>query len=86
MSGNVEKSVTPLLVSSVCPIVLNTAEQILSYKTASSVSIPNLVPNGLEICYPNDYTYLQVWTQKQAPKCCYYSSQQVALTNTSVYY
>jgi len=86
MSGNVEKSVRPLLVSSVCPIVLNTTEQILTYKTASSISRPKAVPNGLEICYPNDYTYLQVWTQGQAPKCCYYDSQQAALTNTSVYY
>jgi len=86
MSGNIEKSVRPTLVSSVCPIVLNTTTQILNYKTASSISRPNTVPNGLEICYPSNYTYLQFFTEEQAPKCCAYNSQQSVLTNTSVYY
>ena len=85
MSGNVERAERPLVVATVCPIVLNTLEQILTYRTANSISIPKPVPNGLEICLPNDYTYLQVWTDKQAPRCCNYGVQEAIQRNVSVY-
>lgn len=85
MSGNVERAQQPLLVATVCPIVLNTTEQILTYRTASKISTPRPVPNGLEICLPNDYAYLQVWTENQAPRCCNYGVQTAIKTNVSIY-
>lgn len=85
MSGNVEKVYPSLTVASVCPIILNETERVLTYRTANSVAVPAPVRNGLEICLPNDYTYLQVWTQEQAPKCCTYGVQQAIQTNTSLY-
>jgi hypothetical protein len=85
MSGNVEKVVPSLIVKSICPIVINATEQVLTYRTASSVAVPNPVRNGLEICFPNDYVYLQVWTEAQAPKCCDYGVQKAIQTNSSIY-
>ncbi len=85
MSGNVEKVYPKLEVASVCPIVLNQTEQVLTYRTANRIATPNPVRNGLEICLPNDYAYAQVWTEAQAPKCCSYGVQQAIQTNTSIY-
>lgn len=85
MSGNVEKVYPSLTVASVCPIVLNQTEQVLTYKTANFVATPAPVRNGLEVCLPNDYTYLQVWTEAQAPKCCDYGVQKAMQSNTSLY-
>ena len=85
MSGNVEKVVPSLIVKSICPIVINPIEQILTYRTANSVAVPNPVRNGLEICFPSDYTYLQVWTEAQAPKCCDSGIQKSIQTNSPIY-
>ncbi len=85
MSGNVEKVYPTLTVTSVCPIVLNQTEQVLTYKTANYVATPAPVRAGLEVCLPNDYTYLQVWSQSEAPKCCDYGVQKAMQSNTSLY-
>ena len=82
---SVEKVVPSLTVRSVCPIVINQTEQVLTYRTASYVDVPKPVRNGLEICFPNDYVYLQVWTEAQAPKCCDYGIQKAIQTNSSIY-
>ncbi len=85
MSGNVEKVVPSLTVKSVCPIVINSIEQILTYRTANAVDVPKPVRSGLEIWFPSDYTYLQVWTEAQAPKCCDNGIQKAIQTNKSIY-
>ncbi len=85
MSGNVEKAPQSLTVATICPIVLNTAEQIITYKTASTIALQKNAGSGLGICYPINYVYDQVWTQEQAPKCCDYGVQQSLQTNTPIY-
>jgi hypothetical protein len=85
MQGTVEKKPPSLSVVSLCPIVINTAEQILTYRTASSIAVPRPVRSGLEICLPNDYAYLQVYTDAQVSKCCDYGIQKAIRTNVSIY-
>ncbi len=85
MSGNVEKAPESLSVATICPIVLNTAEQIITYKTASTIARQRNAGSGLGICFPNWYAYSQVWTQEQAPKCCDYGVKQSLQTNTPIY-
>jgi|LauGreDrversion4_2_1035121.scaffolds.fasta_scaffold2156713_1 hypothetical protein len=86
MSGNVEKASQSLTVATICPIVLNTAEQIITYKTASTIALQRNAGSGLGICYPTLWAYDQVYTEAQAPKCCDYGIKQSLQSNTPIYY
>ena len=84
-NGNVQKVVPSLVVSTICPIVLNTTEQIITYKTASTISVESNVDSGNSACLPNVYTYTQVWTDAQAQRCCDYGIQSSLQSNTPIY-
>lgn len=70
MSGNVQQVNTNLTVSSICPIVLNPADAVLTYVSASSIAINSNVQSGLNDCFPNSFAYNQVYTVQQAGSCC----------------
>lgn len=53
-----------------CPLVITPNDTILTYQTASVVATKKNVNGGSSDCFPNDYAYLQVWSNTQVAKCC----------------
>ena len=66
---SVQKVNATYAIETVCPIVINAAEAIISYKMASNVALNRNV-NGKGECYPNDYALLQLQSSQNAYKCC----------------
>jgi hypothetical protein len=60
-------------IDTICPIVVNSADAILTFKTASGVATLSNVNSQFSSCHPDDYAYLQVFTAEQANKCCSYN-------------
>jgi len=67
---SVQKVVPNYAIETLCPIVINSAESIFAYQTASTVAISHNVNGRFAGCYPDDYAYLQVYTAEAAKKCC----------------
>ena len=70
MSGNVQKMNTNLTVATICPIVLNPADAILSYATAGKIARASPVNSGLNVCTTNLYGLSQVYSAADAGACC----------------
>ena len=75
MSGNVQKMNTNLTVATICPIVLNPADAILSFATAGSIARPSAVNSGLNVCTTNIYALNQVYSSREAGACCGVNTQ-----------
>lgn len=67
---SVQKAQSNFSINTICPLVVNNTLAILSYQTASTVSLEQDVNSQFSSCHPDDYAYLQVWTAEQAHKCC----------------
>lgn len=67
---SVQKVLPNFSIATTCPLILTPADSILSYQTATIVSVNSNVNGRSSECFPNDYAYLQVYTANQAPKCC----------------
>ena len=67
---SVQKVSPNYAIETLCPIVVNSAESIFAYQTATTVAVNRNVNSGFAGCFPTDYAYLQVYTAKQANKCC----------------
>jgi hypothetical protein len=70
MSGNVEQVDTNRSISSLCPIVINPNDNIITYVTALTVSQNYNVQAGYAQCLPTSWAYNQVYTVAQAGRCC----------------
>lgn len=67
---SVQRATPNLTLTTSCPLLITPAESILTYQTASFVSTTRNVNGRSSECFPNGNAYLQVWTQKEAPRCC----------------
>ncbi len=67
---SVQKVQSDFSINTICPLVVNNTLAILSYQTASTVSLEQNVNSQFSSCHPDDYAYLQVWTAQQANQCC----------------
>lgn len=67
---SVERVSLNISIDTVCPIVINSSESILSFKTASTIATNSNVNSRMASCYPTDYAYQLVYTDNQAGKCC----------------
>ena len=67
-------------IETVCPIVINSAEAIFTYKMASAIALNRNV-NGRGECYPNDYAILQLQTSQNAYKCCDNNALKMNMNN-----
>jgi hypothetical protein len=89
MSGNVQKMNTNLTVATICPIVLNPADAILSFATAGKISRPSPVNSGLNVCTTNLYGLAQVYAASEAGACCgtntQPSTQAIQVSNQGIY-
>lgn len=56
---SVQKVLPDFSVVTSCPLVITSAETVLTYKTASSVALNKNVNGRSSDCFPNDYAYLQ---------------------------
>jgi len=70
MSGSVQKLQVNPAIDTICPIVINTTEAILTFKTASSVASNSNVNSQFSSCNPTDWSYLQITAESQVNKCC----------------
>ena len=84
MSGNVQRINNNLTVASTCPIVLNSADAILSYATAESISRNSQVGAGFRVCAPNLYSLNQVYTTAGAGGCCGFNTHPSVNVQTNV--
>ena len=57
-------------IESMCPIVLNQIEAVLTFKTATGIAVNHDVNSSFSSCQPNDYDLRQVYTADQLNKCC----------------
>jgi hypothetical protein len=53
-----------------CPLLITPAETVLTYQTASAVSVNRDVNGRSSQCFPNDYAYLQNKPIQKPPSCC----------------
>lgn len=67
---SVQKIQMNVSIDTICPIVVNTSEAILTFQTASAVATANNVNSKFSSCQPTDYDFLQVWTSNQVNTCC----------------
>jgi hypothetical protein len=69
---SVQKVNTNVSLSTICPLVVRPEDNIFLYQSALGVSLRSNVNSGFSSCFPNDYAFLQVYTQNQVNKCCTY--------------
>lgn len=69
-------------INTICPLVINPVESILTFQTASAVNTTHNVNAQFSSCHPNNYAYSQVWTADQANRCC---SNTYSVQRTSMY-
>jgi hypothetical protein len=70
MSGQVEQVTPKLVVDTICPIVSSPTDNIITYQTALSVSVPSNVNSQFSGCTPTAESIAYVFTQAQIPSCC----------------
>jgi hypothetical protein len=83
MSGQVQQVTPQFSVTTICPIVINPYDAILTYKTASSVNTPSSVNSSFSGCNPTPESIAYVFTVDQIDNCC---NVQVATKNVSATY
>ena len=83
MSGQVQQVTPQFTVNTICPIVINPADAILTFQTASSVNTPSAVNSAFSGCTPTPESIAFVFTEAQVHKCC---GVQVATKNVSARY
>ena len=67
---SVQKTQMNVSIDTICPIVINTNDAILTFQTASAVATDRNVNAKFSSCNPTDYSLLQVWDYTQVNKCC----------------
>jgi len=67
---SVQKIQMNVSINTICPIVVNTSEAILTFQTASAVATANNVNAKFSSCQPTDYDILQVSTTGKINTCC----------------
>lgn len=67
---SVQKVLPDFSVVTSCPLIITSTENILSYQTASTVSLNKNVNGRSSSCFPNDYSYLDVKPVQKPPQCC----------------
>ena len=67
---SVQRTQMNVSIDTICPIVVNTADAILTFQTASAVATDKNVNAKFTSCNPTDYALLQVWDYNQVNKCC----------------
>ena len=70
MSGQVQQAKTQSSTTTVCPIVIDKRETIITYKTASNVSVPSDVNAAFSGCSPTLETIAYANNVLEIPKCC----------------
>jgi hypothetical protein len=70
MSGKVQQVTQTFAIDTICPIVINPADAILSFKTASSIALPSPVNANFSSCHPSYQAFSDVYTESQAHRCC----------------
>jgi len=70
MSGQVEKVPPQFSVDTICPIVINPKEGILTFKSSTSVFTPSAVSAGFSGCHPIPESFMYVYTESQVNVCC----------------
>ena len=56
--------------ATICPLVINNTDAILTFQTASTVATNKNVNSKFSSCNPTDYDYLDVYSSAQVHKCC----------------
>jgi len=67
---SVQKVSPDFSIVTTCPLIITPAEIVLTYQTASSVSINKNVNGRSSECFPNDYAYLQLQSVQKPSTCC----------------
>ena len=67
---SVQKIQMNVSIDTICPIVINTSDAILTFQTASAVATNKNVNAKFTSCNPTDYELLQIWDYSQVNKCC----------------
>jgi len=70
MSGQVEKVPPEFTVTTICPIVINPSQNILTFKSASSVFTPSQVNSTFSGCHPTPEDITYALSENQITKCC----------------
>jgi hypothetical protein len=70
MSGQVEKVPPQFSINTICPIVINPSQNILTYQSASVVSTPSQVNASFSGCNPTPEDISFVLAENQITKCC----------------
>ena len=83
MSGQVQQATPKFTVNTICPIVINPSDAILTFKTASSVNTPSAVNASFSGCNPTPESIAYVFTASQIHNCC---GVQVATKNVAASY
>jgi len=67
---SVQKIQMDTSITTMCPLVVNNTDAILTFQTASNVATNKNVNAKFASCNPTDYDYLVVYTSAQVNKCC----------------
>jgi hypothetical protein len=70
MSGQVQQVTPNFTIDTICPIVINSKDAILTYQTALSVNTPSKVNAGFSGCFPTAESIAYVFTESQINRCC----------------
>lgn len=80
---SVQVSQNDTSINTICPLVVNNTDAILTFKTASLVATNKNVNSKFSTCNPTDYDYLVVYTSAQVNKCCTNNAVQRRVVNVS---
>ncbi len=67
-------------INTICPLVVNNTDAILTFQTASKVVTNQNVNSKFSSCNPTDYDYLVAYTSAQVHKCCSNNAVQKKMT------
>lgn len=80
---SVQKVLPDFSVVTACPLFITPAETVITYQTASSVSLNQNVNGRSSGCFPNDYAFLQNKPVQKPPQCCSNNALKTQITNVN---
>lgn len=80
---SVQKVLPDFSVVTSCPLIITPIETVLTYQTASTISLNHDVNGRSSQCFPNDYAYLQNKPIQKPSSCCSNNALGTKINNSN---